>query len=693
MPSFTELLSEALRAIAVVLARASPEALEFSALWDRAHSEVLGDEFDERWRSTAQGKSTVRELVRPNSVGMVKSGWLNKTDGRWRLTPAGRVALDTYKDPRAFNAAAGRGYKYWDTHRSGFEQVERLAEMAAGGWVSTSTVATLTGLESERVFAWLQAAQPDGWYRILDDDGRPPRTLQLTPAENYEWQRLLEDDGVSAATGHADPFRRKGVEELRELLADVVVETEPVEFRAWLVRGTGPRGESLAPDWLEHGYCSLAASNLRTLPPGTSREEIAHAVREDFEAEGYDQQSRLTTEVHDFLTRMREGDLVLTNDGEKLYIGTVTGPPAFTASEGRSANLQRPVVWDNPRDPIDFLSDRVPDELSVRVSTEHQMIDLTDLAGTLAALRAHEPVIERPLVLPDATPKLATDLLAAQPWVDECVDMLRDRPQMIFHGPPGTGKTHLALELARHLTGGRPENVKLVQFHPAYTYEDFFQGYRPVEEADGARFARRDGPLLRLVTAARAHEDQPYVLVIDEINRGNIAKIFGELYFLLEYRDQAVDLMYAKPDEKPFRLPANLLILATMNTADRSIALLDSAMRRRFWFRELHPRAEPTASMLAKWLEEHQKPTGAARLLRELNDRIDDPDFKVGPTYLMREALYDRPGGLARVWRNQILPLLAEHHYGDGTDIEARYGLATLCSALRIAPETIGGAG
>ena len=168
-------------------------------------------------------------------------------------------------------------------------------------------------------------------------------------------------------------------------------------------------------------------------------------------------------------------------------------------------------------------------------------------------------------------------------WLQESIDLLRERKQLIYYGPPGTGKTYIALKLAEHLAG---DNVRLVQFHPAYTYEDFFEGYRPV---DSGGFELKPGPLRKIVDQAKDNPSTPYFLIIDEINRGNLAKIFGELYFLLEYRDRDIDLLYATDDDVGFTLPKNVFIIGTMNTADRSIALVDSAMRRRFAFEASAP--------------------------------------------------------------------------------------------------------
>jgi len=133
-------------------------------------------------------------------------------------------------------------------------------------------------------------------------------------------------------------------------------------------------------------------------------------------------------------------------------------------------------------------------------------------------------------------------------------------------------------------------------------------------------------------------------------------------------------LLYATDDDIGFTLPENVFIIGTMNTADRSIALVDAAMRRRFAFVSLHPSEPPTDGVLRKWLAASGLDVGVADLLDELNRRIDDADFKIGPSYFMRAAVHS-DGGLERAWRTAILPLLEEHHYGDGIDVPARYGL------------------
>ena len=285
------------------------------------------------------------------------------------------------------------------------------------------------------------------------------------------------------------------------------------------------------------------------------------------------------------------------------------------------------------------------------LQSQAYIVDLTEAYEQLAALVPHGPTPEPPTVVAEpprrplgfnpVTPDFAERLLMDQAELVKIADLLWERKQIILYGPPGTGKTYLARELARHLTDDGA--VKLVQFHPSYTYEDFFEGFRPEPGGSGTlTFTLRAGPFRDFAEVAGANPTTAYILIIDEINRANLAKVFGELYFLLEYRDESISLQYS-PD-KEFTLPQNLFIIGTMNTADRSIARIDTAMRRRFAFVELDPRIPPVQGLLSRWLDKHHLPQEAALLLDELNRRIEDSDAAIGPSYLMDERIYQRDG-------------------------------------------------
>lgn len=288
----------------------------------------------------------------------------------------------------------------------------------------------------------------------------------------------------------------------------------------------------------------------------------------------------------------------------------------------------------------------------------------------------------------EALGELAAGLLLDEEWLSEVVELLEEKGQVVFQGPPGTGKTYVARALGRYferLGGG----CEIVQFHPSYSYEDFVEGYRPRVVAGQPGFELSMGPLMRLAKKAEADTENKYVLVIDELNRGNVAKVFGELYFLLEYRGERIRLQYAPADSDSqedvgFALPKNLWIIATMNTADRSIALMDGALRRRFYFVDYYPDEPPVSDLLERWLEANSETSKAwlPKVLAEANRRLGDRDAAIGPSHFM----VDDPSSLTeerieRIWRHAVIPYLEERLIGS-PDRFAEFALPTLRKAV-----------
>ena len=230
----------------------------------------------------------------------------------------------------------------------------------------------------------------------------------------------------------------------------------------------------------------------------------------------------------------------------------------------------------------------------------------------------------------------------------EIAHLLEYKRQVIFYGPPGTGKTYVAMKLAEALSGD-PAKVRLVQFHASYAYEDFIEGYRPRRDRE-AGFELRDGPLKALAQKAADDPNGRFYLIIDEMNRANVAKVLGELYFLLEYRDQKVDLQYSADQ---FTLPKNLYVIGTMNTADRSIALLDAALRRRFAFIPFFPDRPPVEGLLGRWLGRNRLDmTWVAAVVDAANEALADRNGAIGPSFFMKSDLDD--ARLERTWRDEI---------------------------------------
>jgi hypothetical protein len=236
------------------------------------------------------------------------------------------------------------------------------------------------------------------------------------------------------------------------------------------------------------------------------------------------------------------------------------------------------------------------------------------------------------------------------------------KKQAILYGPPGTGKTFMAHELVKHLLSDGCGFSEVVQFHPAYTYEDFIQGIRPQKDNGILDYPIVPGRFLSFCDRAKElQSDQICVLIIDEINRANLAQVFGELMYLLEYRDKFVSLATGKK----FSIPANVRIIGTMNTADRSIALVDHALRRRFAFLHVAPNYE----LLKQYHHENtQYPVeGLIQQLKILNQNIDDHHYEIGPSYFLREDLAEH---IESIWRTEIEPYLEEYFFDQPRKVE-----------------------
>jgi 5-methylcytosine-specific restriction protein B len=259
-------------------------------------------------------------------------------------------------------------------------------------------------------------------------------------------------------------------------------------------------------------------------------------------------------------------------------------------------------------------------------------------------------------------PHLAADTGLPEADLARWLRAIERKGQAILYGPPGTGKTFVAERLAKHLIGGGDGFSELVQFHPAYAYEDFIQGIRPESKEGQLRYPLKAGRFLEFCQKAAARQNT-CVLIIDEINRANLARVFGELMYLLEYRAQEIPL--AGGGNK-FKIPQNVRLIGTMNTADRSIALVDHALRRRFAFIKL----EPNYALLRQY--HTQRETGFAvegliTVLDRLNRTIQDEHYFVGITFFLRENLAEE---LEEIWRMEIEPYLEEYFFDQPGNVE-----------------------
>ncbi|MBI4854195.1 MAG: DUF2461 family protein [Acidobacteria bacterium] len=267
-------------------------------------------------------------------------------------------------------------------------------------------------------------------------------------------------------------------------------------------------------------------------------------------------------------------------------------------------------------------------------------------------------------------------------FIKQIFNLLNHKKQIIFYGPSGTGKTFIAEHFAQYFINGKGE-YKIIQFHPSYSYEDFIEGIRPetIPTQSGQStlsYQVLDGLFKQFCQKARSgNKDSKFVLIIDEINRGNLTRIFGELLYLLEYRNNIIELPYSK---KTFNIPPNLYIIGTMNIADRSIALVDHALRRRFHFISLNP----DANVLRKFLREHAiEQVWIADLLVKLNQQLTSHgisrEYHIGHSHFMSRNIDFTQ--LQLIWDFTILPTIEEFFY-NRPDLLAKYSLAELSRGL-----------
>jgi 5-methylcytosine-specific restriction enzyme B len=623
------------------------------------------------------------------SDDLAKAKWISKDpsgNGLWTLTREGERALEEFPDATTFAARAHGLYQEWAKTRDNARDEELRSVILPSRPDQTKVIEAARlfvdrGFKDElSVFAqgrsvWNEAAADELVERFVnaapvDAQGFVDRlAVQLKSASDDAVLLMAELVAFQLLPiAHAIGERAKN-ERVNAVLALMGLPVEvPVEVRSAFAGGSFNPGP---------GMMSNVAGGLMIL---------VRAVR-DWLALDEERKVRLLADPLDWRTFVLgvKGDGFPSQRNALMYM---VHPQFFGAivSEDNKRAIRDAFLGEIERSTGDLDQDLFNITTALQVK-EKKPIHFYDepwrarwQAASLVDQEEVNPNSESASLAARSLGELSATLNMPEAWLSEVIDLVESKKQMVLYGPPGTGKTYLARELGRYISGGK-DTTTIVQFHPSYSYEDFFEGYRPVTNDSGIlSFTLKPGPFRLIADAARLNPEFKYVLVIDEINRGNLSKIFGELYFLLEYRDEELQLLYGKQEvegvAEHFTLPPNVYIIGTMNTADRSIALLDSAMRRRFAFVELHPERQPVRDMFTSWLKGRAMETELGALLEKLNSRISEDQFKIGPSYLMKEDMTEER--LALVWKHEILPLLEELHFGEGVNVSERYGLESL---------------
>ncbi len=431
-------------------------------------------------------------------------------------------------------------------------------------------------------------------------------------------------------------------------------------------------GQHVGVGWDALGDLSDLLSGLTF---ADAQERLKPLLAEHYPSTTPQVRGRAASQIATFFTKMAERDLVYAAKGQTIVgVGEILGPYRF---EDGAFPHRRSVRW------LTTHAFESPSPTGLRTTVYNLATALDIQVAAARAIQAERPAIPNESTSPVRPPR-ALSLVEEQ---------LERKGQVILYGPPGTGKTHHALHAAQAMaawgTHGKPwasltveekralegregpgQRIWTCTFHPAFSYEDFVEGLRPVANAGQLGFEPRPGVFRRICTAAAAHPDEKFVLVVDEFNRGDAPRIFGELLTVLELDKRERVAVTLPTSGDSFTVPRNVYLIATMNTADRSIALLDAALRRRFGFIEYLPDATVLQDGTVEGI-------GLAALLTVLNERLlktlgdAGRNRQIGHAYLLNQRSVHT---LRSAFQYDILPLLQDYCSDDGDLLEELLG-------------------
>lgn len=418
----------------------------------------------------------------------------------------------------------------------------------------------------------------------------------------------------------------------------------------------------------DKGIMAIGWGEIGAIDAFQSKEEIRNKMKEVFGGE-----SSYRNSVHavwQFCNVMKPGDIVFVKKGRTNIIGRGIVESEYMYDDERTDgyNNIRKVKWTHDES----------HELEIKLALK----TLTDVTPYTDYVDKLNELYDTDLELDEEEKKYKVytesdfleDVYMSAENYNTLVSLLRYKKNIILQGAPGVGKTFVARRLAYSMMGEmNSDRVMLVQFHQSYSYEDFVEGYRP--SAEGSGFVLTKGVFYNFCRKAEIDSDNEYFFIIDEINRGNLSKIFGELFMLIEKdkRNQNLQLLYSKDK---FNVPENVYIIGMMNTADRSLAMMDYALRRRFSFFELKPGFETEGFTKYRNELDNSKFDKLIKCTEELNREISLDEtlgegFCIGHSYfcdMKSEELTDQR--LMGIVEFELIPLLKEYWFDEPKNVE-----------------------
>ena len=478
----------------------------------------------------------------------------------------------------------------------------------------------------------------------------------------YEYHDFPEFSDAAWRISKEDDEREK--EEITELQKQGALGDADVETKHYWTYSPG-EGAALWDEQYKRGIIALRWGEAGDILQYKNKEEIKNALRERTNSDWPFKHPGLM--LWQFANEMKQGDVIFAKKGLNTIIGRgiVESDYIYSEEEGRYPHIRK-VKWVNQ---------------GLFTSSENYNIksltDITNYPKTVALLNSffdeegeNEDVEEKSVSYPSYTMKdFLKDVYMDEERYLTLAGLLRNKKNVILQGAPGVGKTFIAKRMAYSIMGVKDvERVMMIQFHQSYAYEDFIMGFRP--SATG--FELKEGAFYNFCKKAEIDSDHEYFFIIDEINRGNLSKIFGELFMLIENDKRGpknkLQLLYS---DELFYIPENVYIIGMMNTADRSLAMLDYALRRRFAFFDLTPGFKSEGFRIYQEGLDNRQFDALIRTVEALNERIQADEslgegFCIGHSFFCNlraeEHLNEH---LQSIVEYELIPLLKEYWFDE----------------------------